>query len=942
MARTYVENNTVEKLPADYTEEVLQKKFAGKIEALREELAEYEQIRADLDQITQTTDWQDTEAEKEYSIQELQAEYLSLYREQRPVQREYDEARLNADLLDEYGATFAQLYRIKDNNEKYGNPENISFVEVDITDNGDMLTQDQYFKMRADPEGRVRQLALHIEDEEEELEYNIGMMEYNQPNTPPQTKMQLSFEDETLEKLDEPKLKKIFEFCESHGLSTMDMEIRRFDGSLAEDEIQERINKGLEKIKKEKEALIAEENAKEAAQQRERQKELEAELQNIQAARGEDALTEEFLEDISFDLPKEGTVMMAGEADEPASLQTLQYVATKDLRAQKNMHKLAFGVATSAIPEDAVPDGIEVVTPDQTKSAAPVKSMPENNSAETVTGNIPPVDAPKVENAKTKTGEPVAQAAHSADENPQDASQQSENLPADENQNTQGEEAPVPATGRQAATTPQSVSVPQPAQGQGQPAQGQPAPQASTPKGKQKEAEKKFEKFLEENLSKIKKSSYFKRHTGWFGTGWTEYVVYDNEDPDNLKKDGMKNKDGSVKYNYAFKLFLNVDNDGNINFAYRTPNHRKLDETVVGGIVGQLKDLGNTYISFPPGMPKDDEKGMWRKAMGENGIVPIGMGLNRSKAEGMLKAAREKLSAEAFSDYQYRLGKQMQENNEQKGKKVDESEQIFIDGLINTHKYAAFTNAYSLVYKSKIKGILRADSPQEGAIDKIAAYRTLRKVFDVYKSAQENGRNLINAEGLTPEEKRQIRSSGLDSNVEKLTPQQMDRLYDILFTRQRAETDVRLCDELIKQGYSDISVRGAKATPKNIMKDELGAARDSCDSINDDLGALGIEEIKIIKIPNVRLDFERFFNVDLPAYRRAHPQQQNSSSSSNSNSAGGTSSEYNQPQPSTETTPQNTAAAAAPKSAKTPNATSKDVNANVATTLAAKQRGKGM
>ena len=442
---------------------------------------------------------------------------------------------------------------------------------------------------------------------------------------------------------------------------------------------------------------------------------------------------------------------------------------------------------------------------------------------------------------------------------------------------TQHPEAGKPAVVNQVAGVPQSVSVPQTPAQQNQ-AQGQSAPTPQQ-KTKQKEAEEKFEKFIENGLSKRKGSSYFKRHTGWLKTGWTEYVVYDTEDPDNLKRDGQKNKDGSVKYTYSFKLFVKVDKDGNINFAYRTPNHRKLDETVLGGIVGQLKDLGYKYINFPEGMPKDEEKGMWRKIMAENGIVPVNMGLNKAKAEGMLKAAKEKLSAEAFADFQYRLAKQMQENNAKKGKPVDESEQIFIDGLLNTRKYSAFTDAYSLVFKSKIKKILRSENPREGAIDKIAAYRTLRKVFDVYKSALEHGGNILNAEGLTPEEKQQIRQFA--GPAEKMTTQQMNALFDVLYARQRVETDKRLCDELIKQGYSDISIRGAKATPQNIMKDELGKARDTCDSINDDLVPMGIEKIEVIKIPNVRLDFERFFAVDLPAYRRAHPQQSNSSSSIN-------------------------------------------------------------
>lgn len=911
MSRTYVENSTIEQLPEDYTEEALQKKFAGTMESLREELTEYNSFKTELDVINANTDWENPDADKVYSQQELQAEYVSLYRDQKPLQRKYNEARLNAELLEEYGTTFAQLYRIKDNNEKFGNLEEMSFIEVDITDNGDMLTQDQYFKMRADPEGRVRQLALHVEDEDEDLEFNIGMMEYNQPNTSPQTKMQLSFDDETIDKLEEGKLKAIFNFCESHGLSTMDMEIRRFDGTLAEDEIQERIKKGLEKIKKEKEAEIAEENAKESAQQLERQKELEAELQNMQTARGGDLPLEELREDISYDLPYESSIMTAASNGKP-KMQMLpngnvmeipaENTLSEGIRAQKNIHKIADGVATAAIPEGKVPEGIEVLPAEMTGKTAKAKASAAVNSNET-----------EVKGIKSPSGEnPIFEIP--AKETIQKVSE-AESLPLSVPVSQNGIMQPQV----QAQIQSQLQALPR----------GQAQPVTATQNTKQKEVEKKFEKFLEEGLAKKSGSSYFKQHTGWFGSGWTEYVVYDNEDPDNQKKDGVKNKDGSVKYTYSFKLFIKVDNDGNVNFAYRTPNHRKMDETAIGGIIGQLKDLGYKYISFPPGKPKDEEKGMWRKLMAENGIVPIGMGLNKAKAEGMLKAAKEKLSTEAYNDFQYRLAKQMKENNDKKGKPVDESEQIFIDGLFNAHKYAAFTDAYSSVYKSKIKKILRSDNPQEGAIDKVAAYRTLLQVFEVYKSAIENGGNILNSNKLTPEEKRLV-SQFANGSAEKLNAQQMNALYDVLYIRQRKEADKLLCDQLFKQVFNDVSKRGAKATFLNVLNKELNTARGRCDSINDDLTALGIEKIDIIKISDVRLDFERFINIDLPAYERAHPKQQNSAPARNNNGNSGNSAENNHNNPT------------ATQAKEIPLQPTREVSPEVARSFVSKQCSNGM
>ena len=817
-ARTYLENSGMSRLPEDYTEEELQKKFTRNMKVLREELDEFDEYRRELDEISK----QQADAEKIYSDEELSHEYIYLNRSQLPIQKKYDTAKKYSDYLREYGNEFAQLYHIKDNNEKYGNPEKLDFIEVDITDNGDILTQDQYFKMRADKNERVKQLALHIADESAGVEYNIGMMEYNQPNMPPQVKMQLSFDEETQENLDDEKLNAIFAFCEAHGISVADMEIRNFDGTLAETAIQEKISNVLTQRQADKAAQIAEANAKEYEAQQRRKKALEAELQNISIA-GAGHLPEGMVssEDISYDLPDKQVISATIPNAEIKQFETAGENAAVVQNSPENtgkVHRLAKGVATSAIPGEDVPDNLDAYAPDKVVAESD-KKTPEALNSQT----------------SMQTG---------------------------------------------AINASQSVAIP---------AVSKPEPKKIT----QKEAENKFEKFIKEGLGKQKNLSYFKTSTGWFGGGWTEFIIYDSEDKDNRKKDGVKTKDGTVKYTYSCKLFVNVDSDGVLHFAYRVPNHKKIDESVLGGVVGQLKDLGYTAVNFPAGMPKDDEKGMWRKALAEKGLVPIGMGLDKSKAEGMLKAAKEKLSAEDYANYQYRLAKQMNKHNRENGKKISVSEQAFIDGLINTHRYAAFTDAYSNIFKSKIKGILRTDDLYDGAVKKIAAYRTLRKVFDVYKSALDKGGSIADAAGLTPEEKAKL--SRLSGSVQKLSNEQMDYIFNVLYDRQCKETEQKLYDELIKQAYSEISVRGAKATPKNIMKDELNQARDSCDSINDDLVPLGVEKVEIIKIPNVRMDFEKFFNEYLPEYNRQHPKQNaGTNGNNNQNTAIGMAASINQ------------------------------------------------
>ncbi len=803
VAQSYLENKGLDRLPQEYTEEELRKKFVATQSSLQEELNEFDEYRHELDTISEQ---QQNGDDNGYSEDELKREYIYLNRSRQPIQKEYDSVKQYAGYLREYGDEFAQLYRIKDNNEKYGNPEEIQFVEVDITDNGDILTQDQYFKMRADRNERVKQLALHISDKEADVEYNIGMMEYNQPNTPPQIKMQLSLDEETQDNLDDEKLNAIFAFCEQHGLSVMDMEIRNFDGTLAEAAIREKISQVLEARQAEKAAQIAEENAKEYAMQQQRKKELNAELQNISLTT-DGKLPEGVSEDdLSYDLPEKEQVSAAVSETLSQDYDSETAVAEQTPENIGKIQRLARGVATAAVPDSDVPDNLD---------------------------------------------------AHAAEE--------IDNINAPENTGT--------------INAARSVSVPT-----------QNSANAAPKKISKKKAVEAFEKLIgEKGWHKQKNLSYWKTSTGVFGSGWTEFIIYDSEDKDNRKKDGLKTKDGGVKYTYSMKLFIDVDNKGVLHFAYRVPNHKKVDESMLGDVVGQLKDLGYTAITFPAGMPKNDEKGMWRKAMAEKGIVPIGMGLDSSKVKGMLKAAQEKLTAEELADYKYRLAKQMNKHNRANGKRVSESEQAFIDGMINSYRYSAFTDAYANVFKSKIKGILRENDTEIGAVKKIAAYKALRKTFEVYKSALEHGGNIMNAagiNGLLPDEKAQLQALG--APIQKFNNQQMERVFDILYQHdlRTKQTEFYLRDQLIERAYGEASVYGPRVAPhialNKVRDEEIG----NCDSINDDLTALGIDEIKIIKVPNVRLDFKKFDHEYLPEYRRTHPRNNSATQASEENSAG--------------------------------------------------------
>lgn len=403
----------------------------------------------------------------------------------------------------------------------------------------------------------------------------------------------------------------------------------------------------------------------------------------------------------------------------------------------------------------------------------------------------------------------------------------------------------------------------------------QPQPKAKAKKAKktQDDAEAGLEKFLEGGLRKDRGLSYFKSHTGWFGTGWTKYVVYDKADRDNRKKDGLKDKNGEPKFTYNFKLFVKQEN-GKFRFAYRTPGNKKLDDQIVNGLAGQFKDLGITHVRFPDGL-QDAEKKLWRIALAENGIVPVGMGLDKAKAEGMLKAAKEKLTAEAFRKYRYKLAIQMEKDNIKKGKIVSPSEQDYIDSIKNSQKYLAFTEAYD----GKLKGMLRdrldaADvNHDDGAIEKAASYMAMRRLFDTYQEVVDHA-DILNSKNLSSDEKAKIKQAGLTGPVSEFTTEQMGQLYEIMLVKSKADAKKEVDEALLAaRDVNNQTSKGAKRADNVIIKEVFDGARNRFEKVNEMLTPLGVDEISFPKAFG-RLHYDNFYKEHPEFMKKKEPQQQ--------------------------------------------------------------------
>ena len=390
---------------------------------------------------------------------------------------------------------------------------------------------------------------------------------------------------------------------------------------------------------------------------------------------------------------------------------------------------------------------------------------------------------------------------------------------------------------------------------------GAPAPTAPAPAPRRTphtpSPEEVFIEMSENDLGRQDEKSYFRRKHN----SWNVYVFYDKDVKYN--KPVEQDKKGNIQYNYAFKMYFKADENGVLHLSYRTPNGRKVDPVYTDAIAGKLKDLNITHFRIPKGWRADDV-GTWRKSLAEKGIVPTGISLNRAKVEAMLKAAKEKLSDEAYNTYKYRLGLQMERYNREKGKHPDPSEQSYIDGLIASRRYGAFIRGYNEVLKSEMRKNFRsptdpydpAGGPNSAEV-KIANFRSLRRLYDIYKENMDNA-NILSSDQLQPEEKNELIRRGLTGPIIDFTPGQIRDLFEVLQKHSKKLVEKRLDDALVLL-YDPASVGRKKDTrpARTIINQVMSDEKDMCKDIIDDLLANGQDELKLVEAAgNLEYDYE--------------------------------------------------------------------------------------
>ncbi len=706
-----------------------------------------------------------TDAEREEYRARFQQEREHFDTERHQYSQERREVRFAQSWLeqDAFAPAFAQLYRIKDLSEKYGENAKVKFEVIEDSKDSGYLTYEQYLAKNVswlaqneEDRGKIPHLSLNIELESG-LNFNLMAEPYN--GNEARSKLQIALDKETLEQFDfsdksqdkvnKEKIKQIVEYCEKFGFSVFDLSIpTTYEGDV-----------------------------------------------DIDA----------FYKAHELDIP----------SGELLDLQRGFYRVLREIQNEKEAEY-------------------------RQRDEDEMRSM----------------EVTRARKAAEKENDP--------DFNPDDYG---DDLEPKESASAGEEELPDPEWVEAARDSTDEV--------QQAAAQAYMAAKAAKKKERKKKAlksvEKEIEDLLQSGFGKQRDVSYIKK--GLFHSAWTEYIVYDQDYA--YKDDGKRDKNGVAKFTYSYKLFIRKDKNGGISFAYRTPNGKKIDDSVIDGLAGKFKDLGYTHINFPQGIP-DNEKAIWRKALAEKGIVIKGMSIDRSKAEGMIKAAKEKLSTEKLVEFKYRLALQMKENYAAKGKTPDDSEREFVQGLINSYRYRAFTNGYAMAVKSKLTHIMRDDTDRDfGAVNKIAAFRTLRVMFDLYQAALDSPSLLVDGiktkEGfeLNDKEKEDLRQAGLVGPVEEFTPEQLATLYEILGHRQREEVKTVVYADLDEMMDQPEYFRGAKRAHDIIIRGIYDTEVQKVNGINEDLAANGIDEIGLPKSTRARLDYNdyRRYRIELEARR---------------------------------------------------------------------------
>lgn len=342
--------------------------------------------------------------------------------------------------------------------------------------------------------------------------------------------------------------------------------------------------------------------------------------------------------------------------------------------------------------------------------------------------------------------------------------------------------------------------------------------------------------FVEKDLQKRKNLSYWEHTRKIDGRRAYVFSIYDTENPKNWREDGRKQKDGSYKQTASFRLFVSQDKSGKFFFGYDTPNGSKMNDSIAGDFIGEIKKTGITHLNFS-NIPNQD-KVTWLVACAEKGIVPTGLSLKQEKVQMMLEKAQKKLSTAEYATFVERLMDQWEENAAQKGTPLEISEQEYIRKCRNDavhkredqytllktaefeKKFKNFRDAYDAAdgLLPKVNGLIvsAGNNPRRGGATAVAAMNTLLRTLDIVYGLETDKTNALDVSlgerldqlmnnplkdedvtlpRITDVERRALLPLA-GKQIKDLTKEDYMKIYDLLYKRQLKQTERLIIDNI--------------------------------------------------------------------------------------------------------------------------------------------------
>lgn len=345
-----------------------------------------------------------------------------------------------------------------------------------------------------------------------------------------------------------------------------------------------------------------------------------------------------------------------------------------------------------------------------------------------------------------------------------------------------------------------------------------------------------FEKmtgFLEKEQNKRKNLSYFV--DGNAKSNQVVFSVYNNEDENNFKNDGKKEK-GAYKETCAYRVRLTQNKKtGKLSkIEWHVPNGGKMPDGLADKLAEIVKSQGALYMNCPKGLSPADAKEI-RNSCARFGILPKGINVSEKHAAKMIQEAEASLSDKDLVKYKGVLGRHLLElaKNDTNDRRYN-----MAISLINQEKYTPFKDCFDNLIKPDIEKKKR-DNKAENVI---GAARATEELYEIYKNNSNTSfEALMNSSILDDQSKQAFLQNLQNANIvpdsgtplQEMSQEQLKVLYDALTIKYTAEAKNDLTEAVNGQEN--------KHDREDAVHRMVTTAHDTLDDICKDLDTKGLK-----------------------------------------------------------------------------------------------------